>query len=182
MSGVHLNKKGVAQVERTGGRIAHLGINTIYSSPLERTRETAEILQRYTNVSCIFTDELLEIDYGEWTGKMFDDLNGIELWRLYNTARSRVGIPGGEMMIEVQGRIAGFVESLRRKHDSGKIVIVSHGDPIKTLICYYAGISLDCMTLFDVATASVSIVSIDAWGAHVQCINDTGRYRIKSAI
>ena len=110
--GIHLNDTGHAQAERLAHELHREGIERIYSSPLERCRETAEPLARRIGIKIEPTDELLELDFGDWTGRTFAELDGCETWHRYNQFRSGTRIPGGELMLETQARVVGFVQDL----------------------------------------------------------------------
>jgi probable phosphoglycerate mutase len=154
-------------------RLNEIKVEAIYSSPLERAIETATPLAEAKKLKLNVAEELLEIDYGMWTGKSFEELSSEPLWKLYNTFRGRVRIPGGEMITEVVSRMSNLVERLRREYH-GMVVLVSHGDPIKSVIAHYAGIPLDFIIRLDVQPASVSILSIDDYGARLMTLNNTG--------
>lgn len=172
-SGIRLSETGNRQVRQLAGRLEGIEIDAIFSSPLERAVETASPLAELKRIELNITEELLEIDYGMWTGKSFEELSSEPLWGLYNTYRGRVRIPGGEMMPEVVSRMSILMEQLRRVYH-GTVVLVSHGDPIKSVIAHYIGIPLDFIMRLDVQPASVSMLSIDDYGARLVTFNNTG--------
>src|SRR4051794_28353785 len=100
--GEHLNAEGRAQAVRLGERFRSIQLDAVFSSPLERARETADQLTgaRASGVTC--TDALLEIDFGAWTGKTFDELASDARWSTFNTRRTSIRIPDGEHIDEVQ--------------------------------------------------------------------------------
>lgn len=170
-SGIHLSEKGNKQAIELVDRLKRTEIEALFSSPLERARETALPLAVQRGLSLNIVEELSEIDYGLWTGKTFEELSFDPLWTLYNTYRGKVRIPDGEMMLEVACRMSALIERLRKVH-SGTVILVSHGDPIKSAIAHYAGIPLDFLLRFDVQPASVSILKIDDYGAQVLTVNN----------
>lgn len=174
MSGVHLNDEGWRQAEELVSRLRNVKLNRIFTSPLERTKETASPLARWKNLAVETDDALNEINYGEWTGKSFEELSMIELWKEFNFKKSSTRIPGGEMMIEVEARICGFFEKTRRT-DLGIVAVFSHGDPIKMAIAHYLGIPCDMISRFEISTASVSIMHLDDYRARFTTVNNTGR-------
>lgn len=159
-SGVHLNDVGRTQAERLAERFAGLTLNAIYSSPLERARETAEPLARRTGAPLELREELLELDFGEWTGMSFTDLAADDRWRRFNTIRSRTRIPGGELMSEAQTRGVSMAESIRELLPDGRVAIVTHGDVLRGIIAHYLGIPVDLMQRFEVAPASMSVLQL----------------------
>ena len=86
-------------------RLAGDKIAAIYASPLQRTRESAEIVAARLGLPIGFRDDLMELDFGEWTGETFDAIRADPRWQPWNTQRSLAAIPGGESMREVQRRV-----------------------------------------------------------------------------
>src|SRR5215212_2773666 len=74
-SGVHLNAEGGVQAEALARRLGEVAVSAIYSSPLERALETAAPIAADQGVPVIEAPGLLEIDFGDWTGKTLQELD-----------------------------------------------------------------------------------------------------------
>lgn len=172
--GVHLNDRGRAQARAIAGRLAELAIEHVFSSPLERTRETAAPIAVRLGLDVKILDELTEVDFGDWTGMTFTELDADTRWRQFNRVRSVTRIPGGEMMIEVQARMVTVLERLRHAYPEARLAVVSHGDPLRVTLAYYAGIPLDMLQNIHVDLGSVSTLAVDDHGASVRGLNHTG--------
>src|SRR4051812_3057184 len=85
---VHLNDQGRVQAERLAAVLARSGIQHVFSSPLVRCMETATPIAKRLGIEIQAVDELLELDFGDWTGRLFSELEPLEHWRRYNRARS----------------------------------------------------------------------------------------------
>ena len=170
---VHLSAAGKVQ----GGRLAHSlkpqRIGKIYSSPQPRARETAEFLGELLGDSVKIAPQLDEIDYGEWTGRTFSDLRSVAQWRDFNSLRSCTRIPGGELMIDVQARVLGLMESLCRRHPAMTVALVSHADVIRGALAHCLGMPLDLVLRLEISPASISMVAMEQDGPRVLCINKT---------
>ena len=174
MPGVHLSEEGKAQAERLAERLSHLPIDAIYSSPLERARETAEPVARRLGLRVQVSEEINELDLGDCTGSDFDQVEGDQRWRYFNSYRSGTRIPGGETMLETQVRAVAKMERLRLAHPGGTVVVVTHGDVIRALMGYYMGSPLDLFLRFEISPASLSIVKLHEYGPQVMLMNYTG--------
>lgn len=119
-------------------------------------------------------EELGEIRLGEWEGLAIGELEQRDDWRRFNTFRSGVRPPGGELMAETQVRMIQQLECLRTRHVRETVAVVSHADPLRAALAWYLGIPLDLILRLEVATASISIVQLHDWGVRVLGINDTG--------
>jgi broad specificity phosphatase PhoE len=172
--GVHLSPLGREQARRMAERVAKLPVEAIYSSPADRTRETAEYLSERMRLPVNGLENLHELDFGDWTGRTLDELRRIERFGHWNRFRSGTRIPGGEVMVETQARIVAEMLRLREQHGNGCIALVSHGDVIKAAVAYFLGAPLDLFTRIEIGLASVSTVVIGEQGSWVLCVNNTG--------
>jgi probable phosphoglycerate mutase len=168
--GVHLSDKGIHEITSLVEYTKNIEVNAVFSSPLERARETAEIFSHSRNLDFSIKNELTEIDCGDLTGVSFSDLETQINWNNYNTYSSIIRIPNGELMIEVEARMSKIIEEIR-KIVNGIVVLVSHGDPIKLALAHYGGIPIDFVSRLNIDTASVSSISTTEYGAEIRYIN-----------
>ena len=175
--GVHLNQTGRAQAEALAQRLASVEIEAIYTSPLERTRETAEIVAAPHELPVITRDGLGEVRFGRWTGESLEKLRRRRLWRAVQFAPSSARFPGGESFYEMQTRIVTELEELRGKHPKQTIAAVSHADVIKAAVAHYAGVHLDLFQRLIISPASLTVLVLDGPVPHLVCVNDTGHLR-----
>lgn len=176
IEGIHLNREGQEEVEALADSLINIGIEKVFSSPLERACETAEIICRKINLDYEIKHELIEIDYGDWSGKTIEDLCRLTSWKQYNRQKSLTHVPNGEMLIEIESRMAGFVEAIRRKY-KGIVALISHGEPIKCLIAHYTGIPIDLIGRIEIDTASLTTLVLDDYNAQLLCLNYRGATR-----
>ena len=157
MPGVHLNDDGVRQAASLADYCANLRFAAIYTSPLERAWETAAAIAR-DHVPVSVAEDLNEIDFGEWTGLSFDELNQRHDWRAFNRSRSAGRIPGGESMLDVRLRACRALTQSYGKHQGEHVALVSHGDVLRTLVAHLLGSPLDRIDQFTIDPASVSVL------------------------
>lgn len=172
--GVNLSPLGLAQVAALAERIAHLPVAEVYSSPVDRARQTAERLaERLGRPGVRIEDGLSEVDFGDWGGQTLESLRPRELWKRWNTFRSGTRIPGGELAAEVQGRAVGTLMRLRERHPEDVVGVVSHGDVLRAALAYFMGVPLDLAGRMEIGLASVSVVRVGDYGPWVLCVNST---------
>ncbi len=174
MPDVHLSATGRAQAERLAERLANAPIRAIYSSPLERARETVAPLAARLGLETKTSDAIGEVEFGDWTGRELRELADLAEWQRFNSFRSGTRAPNGELMLEVQARVVSELERLREWHPTEVVALVSHGDVIKALIAHYAGIPLDLFHRVEISPASVSVIALHDWGPQILRVNDTG--------
>ena len=172
--GVHLNARGREEAEHLVERLEGVPIDAIETSPLERCRETAAPLARARGLSLTAHRGLIEVDYGDWTGRSIAQLRRTRLWRSVVHAPSTVRFPGGESLLEVQARMVDAAVAISSAHPGGTIVAISHADPIRLLVTHLAGMHADNLQRLAIDTASITAVAFGDGGPRVLKVNDTG--------
>jgi broad specificity phosphatase PhoE len=167
----HLDETGRAHVARITKQFTGVTLDAVFSSPLERARQTAEALAACTAGGVTPADELLELDFGEWTGKRFDELHADPRWARFNTHRTTTRIPGGEHILEVQARAVGFIDRVAAQLPQGRVAMVTHGDVIRATLCHYLGLPLDAMQRFEISPGSFSRMSLGESGPTIEYMN-----------
>jgi probable phosphomutase (TIGR03848 family) len=173
-AGISLNDEGQNQVQKLASRLAALPITAIYTSPLERTMETAIPIAASLSLEPILCEDFIEVEFGEWTNFTVEEIKRQPQFQLFNSFRSCMRIPGGELMLEAQLRMITGLEKLRLRHPNQTIAVVSHGDLIKSAVGYYAGIHLDMFQRIEISPASVSVIEMYDETARITLLNDTG--------
>jgi broad specificity phosphatase PhoE len=172
MPGIRLGIDGRAQAERLGERMRRERFDVIIASPRERTQETAQAIGTACGLPIDTDARLDEVDFGTWAGKDFDTLNQDEHWRRWNAMRSLNRTPTGESMLDVQHRVLAAMAAAEERFPGGRIVLVSHSDPIKTAISHVLGLPIDAWPRFEISPASISLAVIGTWGGKVITLNE----------
>ena len=173
--GLHLAETGQVQAQRAADRIGALKrVDALYSSPLERTRETAAPIGRATGLKVHRAKGLLECDFGEWTGAELKALRKLPEWKLVQSHPSGFRFPGGESFTEMQTRIWNELGRLVTAHPGETVVAVSHADPIKAAVAMATGVHLDLFQRIVISPCSVTPLLFTADGPIVLAVNSTG--------
>lgn len=136
-----LSEKGKKQLELLAERFRDIPIEAIYSSPLKRTIDTAEAVNKYHNLPIIRDDGLIEINGGVWEGKPWADLPKLypvehDLWQ---NKMQDFYVADGERMTEVFERMKNAVDKIAAENDGRTIAVVSHGCALRNFLCYAMG-------------------------------------------
>jgi probable phosphoglycerate mutase len=169
--GVGLNGLGVEQAAKLGAELACTELDAIYSSPLERAMLTAEAIRAHQRCAITQREGLGEVHFGEWTGQTLEELDSDERWRRWNSIRTTARAPGGETMLAVQRRMLDELSLAQEQYPEGTVALVSHADPIRSLLVYLLGMSMDVFLRLRVDPASVSIVRVTGWSLEVGGVN-----------
>jgi broad specificity phosphatase PhoE len=174
LPGVHLNEQGKREVEALAKRLQNTPLSAIYSSPMERTLETARAIASPHELEVVEREALIESDFGDWSGRLLVDLDRDQSWLRFNANRSGSPPPGGEHMTAIQARMADELVRIRDAHDDQTVAVVSHGDPLRAALCLFMGISIDLMQRIEIGTASVSTLRLTRDSVTLLRLNDTG--------
>jgi len=159
LPGVHLNQKGQEQARLLAEKLADVPIKAVYSSPLERTMETAAPLAQALGLEVIPRPGLIETDFGEWQGESLKKLNRLKIWRVVQNRPSLMRFPGGETFAELQMRYVRELEYICSQHEAKDILaLVSHADPIRLAVAFYIGLPLDMFQRLSVGPGSISVL------------------------
>jgi broad specificity phosphatase PhoE len=160
-SPVPLNATGRGQIEQLADRLKVLQVQALYTSPLQRTLESAAILATALNRSPIYDDRWTEAKITGWEGKLWAELEGHPIREHYYAAPTETRLPDGEMFAEVRDRVAAAAAELEQRHPEGIIAIISHADPIRAVIGHYLGLELSASHNFKIDNGTATIVEIE---------------------
>jgi len=158
--GVHLTKTGLEQAERIAKYLKPLDISAIYSSPIERASHTAEIVAKNNSLDHNLDDRLTEIEMGKFTRMNYDDMfakYGNIFLKFYENdpviAEQEV-----ETFPHVQERILGMVNHIVEKHKNENVILVTHMDPIKSMLSTVMDLKPKALFELIIANASLTII------------------------
>jgi len=174
--GLHLSEMGQSQASELAERIKELARKptAVFTSPLERAKETALPIAKALRLRPLIDRGLLECDFGAWTGKKLATLSRRVEWRAVQNAPSTFRFPEGESFSEMQQRMWSTLERLAKRHRNRTIVVVSHADPIKAAVTYAQGVPLDLFQRTVISPCSLSAITFTDSTPIVLCVNNTG--------
>ena len=140
-----LNSTGLAQARELAAQLEGQPFSVIYSSDLQRARQTAQILANHLGLTLHLDPRLREIHQGEWQGLLVSELSvrysEAMAARRSNPVEARA--PGGESVAEVAARVWAAAGDIARAHPAERVLVVSHGLALATLIAKGRGMPLE---------------------------------------
>lgn len=136
-----LNEAGRGQARELAELLRDESVSAVYTSPLRRARETAEILAKDFGLRPQPLDALLEIDVGAWEGLTIDEVRAAYPGRADEDWRS--GWDEGETYDELSRRVLPALVELGTKHEGGHVLAVTHAGPLRAVIAASMGLSYD---------------------------------------
>jgi probable phosphoglycerate mutase len=173
LSNTPLNDLGRKQAENLALKFRQDNVRAIYSSPLDRSLNTARAIARYHRLEVSIEPSLREIEAGELEGMTTSDM-GRRLSELLTQQGVATRLPGGESLAEVQQRSWDTVRRLSKQHPDGVLVLVSHYFVILSVICSVLGLHLSHIRRLRLANGSVSIINLDDQVPWLELFNDVG--------
>lgn len=172
MEGLHLTEEGLGQAETAATWLSDVRFKAIYSSPLERCYETAEIIaRRHRGLKVKKLKAMGEVDYGRWTDRSLKILSKTKLWSTVQRFPSQVRFPDGETLRAVQARAVDAVEELVTRHPKQHICCATHADVIKLVVAHYLGVHLDMYQRLMVGPGSITVLGLGGGAPRVIALN-----------
>jgi broad specificity phosphatase PhoE len=176
---IELDAEGRAQVERAVPFARELAIDLIISSPLPRARQSAQIIATGIGSIAVSEDpELSEVQYGRWEGMVFDDLIQDPEYVRYRERPLDHPTPGGETILHVQTRGVEAIARAIGANPGKRILFVSHGDIIRTVLTHFMGLDLAQFRRLRIDNATFSGFQLAGDFAEIKFLNllpDPGR-------
>ena len=137
-----LTELGRRQASELGERLEDTELDAIYSSDLQRARETAEVVARMKSLTVETTPDLREVDVGSWSG-----LTRAEAEARYPEAYARwlqgaEGWDDGETYDQLGERVVRAIQRIAKDHDGQRVLIVAHGGTIRAIHAAALGVDV----------------------------------------
>jgi broad specificity phosphatase PhoE len=134
-----LNEAGRRQAGELAERLRDEGLTAVYTSPLRRAAETADIVAEHLGLEAEELEALREIDVGDWQGLTVDDVRERFPGRLEDAGHS--GWPNGETYDQLSARVLPALVGLEQRHHGDRVLGVTHAGPIRAALAAAAGLS-----------------------------------------
>ena len=176
ISDIPLNSRGKHQAKQLANSLKSENISAIFSSDLVRAKETAETIAGFHSAPFYIDSDLREMDQGEFEGLEFSYIreNYSGILKQWTKDPENLRIPGGETLLEVQGRAWRSYLNIYEKYHRERVLIVSHNLTIITLLCKFSGKPLTSFREFSVKETSKSVIICDKSNYEINILNDVG--------
>lgn len=165
LPGVPLTDEGRRQAHQAAVALSALPLSAVVSSPLERARETAEIIARGWGLPVRTDPRLMDTNVGDWAGRKIDEIaKNDPTWKAFLEQPDEP--PAGvERLSDVQRRALAVVEEIRRDESLGQyVVLVAHADVLKLIIGSYLKTPVTSIRYMNVGNASISALALPREG------------------
>jgi broad specificity phosphatase PhoE len=160
LPGIPLNSEGEREAKATADGLRPLPLSAIIASPLDRTMQTATYVNEGRALEIQQDRDLLDTDYGRFSGKNYLDLDKNDrAWARFMN-RPTYAPRGVESFAAVQSRAVRAAERWRAAEGAGEwVALVTHADLVKLIVAHYLHIPLESVPLFSMDNAAVSLLA-----------------------
>lgn len=173
---VPLNEFGVSQARCLARALADEPFAAIYTSPLQRTRQTAREIVADRRIDVGVDMELIEMEVGEMDGLTFGEVRKrypdfLRIWTSPDGPTHRM--PGGERLVDVHARAAEFLDRSMRLHPDESACAVTHNFVILTMLVHVLGVDLASFRRLRHSVAAISVLEVEGGRWRIVRMNDT---------
>ncbi|MGQ0811012.1 MAG: histidine phosphatase family protein [Nitrospiraceae bacterium] len=170
---IPLNSTGTRQAEELAIFLKGRAIGALFSSPVTRALQTAEILASCLALPVRPTSGLSEIGFGDWINRYWRDIAQEPAKQNFYTSPHEARPPGGETLVEVQARAVAAVELAAVEVVGGSSLFVSHADVIRTVLAHYLHLDFVAIRQARIDHASLTALHLTEQGTELVCLNVT---------
>jgi alpha-ribazole phosphatase len=159
---VGLSETGRAQMADVADYLSREPVAAIYSSPLSRAIESAQILATARSASVEVVNDFREIDFGDFEGLTYDEIASRypDIYRQWMETPTGVRFPNGESYTEVQARVLRAFDTIQRERQEQTTVIVSHGGVNRIILAWALQIPDACLFRIAQGHAAINLLAI----------------------
>ncbi len=169
---VHLNEQGIKQAQCIAEWLADKKVSVILSSPLTRAMETAEPLAAMIGVAILECDPLVEVDYGDWAGKTYEELEKTPAWLEVIRTPNRMQFLHGESIDQIEERLSNFLDFLQTAYTEDEVVVCySHADILAIMTAICMGLPMENYQRITISPGSITALTHTKHGWQIHFIN-----------
>ena len=164
-----LSELGISQAKHIASHLSKEPVEAVYSSDLQRARQTADLISQPHRLPVLIEDHVRELDHGELEGLTFNEIkeNYSAFLTRWRSEPAEIQVPGGERLVDVAERAWRGLNRIAEHHrEAHTIIVVSHNFPILGIVCRVTGTPLNHYRTFHLdpgSTTRISINGANAW-------------------
>ncbi len=163
-----LSPLGLRQAEAVAKWLRDTPLDTIYASPMQRVRQTLAPTATSREMEPVFLDGLREVDFGDWTGNRWDEVQSIFGVSAFDWLEiiENDGIPNGEPVSQIKQRVGECTQRILEAHPHQRVAVFCHGGIIRVMLALLLEMPLMRMAHFNIEYGSISVVEVQPEKKH----------------
>jgi broad specificity phosphatase PhoE len=162
-----LTKLGREQAVALAERLGDTELEAVYSSDLERARETAEIVARSKGLRVETTPDLREVDVGSWSGLTRAEAEGRFPDAYARWLQGGEGWDDGETYEQMRQRVVGAIVRIAGQHPNGRVLVVAHGGSIRAVHAAALGVDVHAYRRIQRVEPNATLSAVCVDGSHL---------------
>jgi len=152
-----LTTRGRQQAKEVAEELAGLEIGSIYTSPLKRAVQTAEIIGGILKKDPVLEESFKEMRLGPWEGKSEEEIERDypEKWKIWTTSPAELILGGRETLQELLERVLAGLKRVKQREVDGSVLVVTHVAIIRVLLLYVRKMDLNLYRTIPVNNAKI---------------------------
>ncbi len=170
---IGLSEVGKKQAAVTAEFLRNQSITTVYSSPMKRVRQTVEPFEKLTSLKPVYLDELVEMDFGAWTGLSFEDVErkfGVNAVKWLEQIEAGT-IPGAETVDQLMVRVEPALSRILIENINGNVAVFCHGGIIRVILSIMLEIPLVKLGKISISYCSINKFCVNELGVSLRLLN-----------
>lgn len=167
-----LDARGERQARALAERLGREAPLRIECSPRRRTLQTARAIAELARCEVRVAPALDELDFGEWSGRTFAQLEHDRGWQRWNRDRDHARTPAGIGIRAVQRSLRRYFAALAGTCAGATLVLVTHAEIIRSIVLHCLGVPAREYLRIAIDPASVTRLSADPDGVRVEAVNE----------
>jgi len=157
-----LTERGIIQAKEVSEKLKHFDVQALYSSPIQRAIQTAEIIGKTLGLNVIIEDAFQEMAMGAWEGLHEEKVALLypEEWQLWHSRPAELELQGRETLDGLLKRVLKGIYKIQEVHGLQNVVIVTHVAIIRVLLLWHSKKSLNLYKTIHVPNAEVFEINL----------------------
>lgn len=175
-----LTEDGIERAKELRDRIKNIHIDIIYSSPIERALNTANIIKGDKDVEVVTDDGLMEMCFGDYEGRKTDEvMQENSSWdiSLIIKGNTKLSAPNGETLEEVRNRVSITMDRIIEENRGKTILIVAHGITLKALMYYFKDEEVNSEVMGQATLTKIKVSEDNEF--NIEFKNDNSHFTVK---
>ncbi len=157
-----LNQHGIEQSRQLAKELSSAGLDILYTSPLQRAAQTAQIIADKLHIPVHREPRLMEIHQGDWQTRLRSEIENLypRMFRRWETEPWEVTPPQGEHLSQVQTRVYAAIDDILANHPGERIGIVAHRIPIALIKMRFQDLDRDIVRTLDLPNTYYEVIEV----------------------
>jgi len=172
-----LTELGIEQAGETAAKLVSSNVDALYSSPIQRARQTSEIIGRAIHKDFQIDNAFRELEMGPWEGMSETFIAGQypDEWHTWQTRPADLKLQGRETLDDLLKRVLSGVQGIYNSYPDKTVAVVTHVAIIRVLLLWDSGKSLNLYKTIHIPNAAVFRLAVTTVPVMFSCTTQSNK-------